>query len=216
MGKTGRKPRKSTSPATKSIYRRRAQKKARNFGGQHSEPAQDDEIAQLRTKIVELEAKLKSAYAPRVTRSFIALGSPAAAFSKFAHKPKPMRLGKRAANRNPTQIVREADINLCLRYQELLSYRTMRRIRKAAALSNGMVHSTGFGLSTEENVGLATQRACAKVIERGIKMVITNPVFNLIRLNLLQSHLYVCMHMLMEFVASYSIVSIIPAISEHC
>ena len=98
-------------------------------------------------------AKLKSAYAPRVTRSFIALGSPAAAFSKFAHKPKPMRLGKRAANRNPTQIVREADINLCLRYQELLSYRTMRRIRKAAALSNGMVHSTGFGLSTEENVG---------------------------------------------------------------
>ncbi len=109
-----------------------------------------------------------------MTRSFIALGSPAAAFSKFAHKPKPMRLGKRAANRNPTQIVREADINLCLRYQELLSYRTMRRIRKAAALSNGMVHSTGFGLSTEENVGLATQRAFAKVIERGIKMVITD------------------------------------------
>ncbi len=41
----------------KSINRRRAQKKARYFGGQHNEPAQDDEIAQLRTKIVELELR---------------------------------------------------------------------------------------------------------------------------------------------------------------
>ena len=41
----------------------------------------------------------------------------------------------------------------------------MRNIRRAAAKSHDKVHSTGLGLSTEEDVGLASQRAAAVVLE---------------------------------------------------
>lgn len=78
---------------------------------------------------------------------------------------------KRRKNRDPNEDEREADIILLLKFQQLLSWRSMRRIRHAAAKVHRRVHSTGLGLSTEKDVGEALQRACKELLARGVMMV---------------------------------------------
>lgn len=78
---------------------------------------------------------------------------------------------RRRGNRDKKEDEREADIILLVKFQQLLSWRTMRKIRQAAAKVYYRTHSTGLGLSSELDVGHAIQRACKEVLARGVMMV---------------------------------------------
>jgi hypothetical protein len=78
---------------------------------------------------------------------------------------------QRRSTRSAEEIEREAQVNLVLRFQEQLSFRTMRRVRQASAVARQRTHSTGAGLSTEEDVASAQYAACEEVWRRGVRPI---------------------------------------------
>lgn len=78
---------------------------------------------------------------------------------------------QRRSTRSEEAIVREAQVNLVLRFQEQLSFGTMRRVRQASAAARDRTHSTGGGLSTHEDVGAAQLAACEEVWARGVRPI---------------------------------------------
>jgi hypothetical protein len=124
------------------------------------------QLRQLRSQLAKTQVEHKTKIA-QLTRERDQARQNYQRLQQSEHNSRPQRRATRAEE----QVEQEAQVNLVLRYQELLSWSTMRRIRQACARARDRVHSTGSGLSTHEDVGIAQRTAMEEVWSRGVRPI---------------------------------------------
>jgi hypothetical protein len=92
---------------------------------------------------------------------------------RITNQEAQLKVFRRGRDRSPDSIRLEAKINMVYRWQEFVSWKKKRRMRQAAAKSQGRVHSTGCGLSTEDAEGDEQWEVFEELKRRGVGPIAT-------------------------------------------